>query len=185
MDYRRPERIEPLAAQYVLGTLRGRARLRFARLMRSDPSVAAAVTEWEGRLLPLLEALPPVQPPATVWLSILERIHGRTGGASPATGGFWASLNVWRALAATSFAVALALALALLNPREAMSPTYVAVLAAQDGRAVMIATAEPSGRVMTLKPLSPQSIPPDRSLELWALPATGNPRPLGLIDPGG
>src|SRR3954462_4995149 len=106
MDYRRPQLIEPLAAQYVLGTLRGRARLRFARLMRSDPSVAAAVAEWEGRLLPLLEALPPVQPPATVWSSILERIQGRTAAASRASGGFWASLNVWRALAATGFVVA-------------------------------------------------------------------------------
>lgn len=182
MDYRRPERVEPLAAQYVLGTLRGRARDRFARLVQTDPTVAAAVQAWEARLLPLLESLPPVQPPAGVWTAILARIQGR-GAAS--AGGFWASLGLWRALAATGFIAAFALAIALLNPRPEVTPSYVAVLAAQDGRAVLIATAEASGRVMTLKPLAPQNIPADRSLQLWALPAAGNPRPLGLIDPAG
>ena len=180
MDYRRPERVEPLAAQYVLGTLRGRARARFARLVQIDPAVAAEVQAWEARLLPLLESLPPVQPPPGVWPAILERIQGR-GTAS--AGGFWASLRLWRALAATGFIAAFALAVALLNPRPDVTQAYVAVLAAQDGRAVLIATAEASGRVMTLKPLAPQNIPADRSLELWALPAAGHPRPLGLIDP--
>src|SRR3954471_8313378 len=147
MDYRRPERIEPLAAQYVLGTLRGRARARFARLVQTEAAVAAAVQAWEARLLPLLESLPPVQPPAGVWPAILARIHGR-GAASG--GGFWASLGLWRALAATGFIAAFALAVALLNPRPDIAPSYVAVLAAQDGRAVLIATAEASGRVLTL-----------------------------------
>ena len=49
MDYRRPERVEPLAAQYVLGTLRGRARVRFARLVQTDRGVAASVQAWEAR----------------------------------------------------------------------------------------------------------------------------------------
>lgn len=34
MNYRNPERIDRLAAEYALGTLRGPARRRFERLLR-------------------------------------------------------------------------------------------------------------------------------------------------------
>jgi anti-sigma-K factor RskA len=52
MNYiRNPELIERLAAQYALGTLRGRARLRFARLARENATVARTLREWENRLV--------------------------------------------------------------------------------------------------------------------------------------
>ncbi len=77
MNYLDPERLDALAAQYVLGTLSRRARNRLDRLARSDESVAAAIRSWQNRLLPLAESLPPVEPPDRVWPAILRRIHGR------------------------------------------------------------------------------------------------------------
>src|SRR4051812_24865879 len=50
MDLAHPDRrtrLDELAAQYALGTLRGPARDRFVSAMRSDPAVAAAAREWE------------------------------------------------------------------------------------------------------------------------------------------
>src|SRR5438270_612785 len=71
MNYLEPERLDALAAQYVLGTLSRAARERLARLARGNESVAAALRAWENRLLPLAESLPPVAPPERVWPALL------------------------------------------------------------------------------------------------------------------
>ena len=62
MNYLEPERLDALAAQYVLGTLSRAARERLARLASGNETVAAALRAWENRLLPLAESLPPVAP---------------------------------------------------------------------------------------------------------------------------
>ena len=63
-----------LAAEYALGTLRGRARARFEALARTDPAVEAIRRRWEEALAPLAERVPGVEPPARVWARIEERI---------------------------------------------------------------------------------------------------------------
>ncbi len=57
MKYRDPALRDKLAAEYVLGTLRGRARARFQRLLRYDPALRRAVDAWEERLLPMALAV--------------------------------------------------------------------------------------------------------------------------------
>src|SRR5437868_3970610 len=82
-----------LAAESVLGTLRGRARQRFERMMRGDGDIAAIVHHWEAGLVPMVAGLAPVTPPARVWKAIEERIAPR-GEKSPAGLGFWRSLGM-------------------------------------------------------------------------------------------
>jgi anti-sigma-K factor RskA len=177
MDYLRPERLDALAAQYVLGTLSRAARERIARLARRDQTVAAAIRSWENRLLPLAESLPPVAPPERVWPAILDRIGGQRGPVS-----IWANLGLWRGLTLAGFATAMALAVVLLTARpETPMETLVVVLAAQDARPALVASADRSGRTLTIKAVAPVAPAADRVLQLWALPEQGNPRPLGLI----
>jgi anti-sigma-K factor RskA len=59
MNYNRPELLDRLAAEYVLGTLRGRALGRFERLVRELPAARAAVQAWEQRLATLATSVPP------------------------------------------------------------------------------------------------------------------------------
>src|SRR5437868_1267460 len=110
MNYLRPERLDALAAQYVLGTLSPAARNRMARLARDDESAAAALRSWEERLLPLAESVPPVSPPAGVWPAILDRIGGQREPVS-----IWANLSLWRGLTLVGFATAMALVMVLLT----------------------------------------------------------------------
>ena len=56
MRYGNPQLRDKLASEYVLGTLRGRARARFESVMRYDPSLRSLVTAWENRLTPLAGA---------------------------------------------------------------------------------------------------------------------------------
>lgn len=53
-----------LAAEYVLGTLRGPARQRFEQKLAMEPSLAEWVDFWQQELHPLSKALPRTDPPA-------------------------------------------------------------------------------------------------------------------------
>ena len=177
MNYLEPERLDALAAQYVLGTLSRAARERLARLARGNESVAAALRAWETRLLPLAESLPPVAPPERVWPAILDRIQGQRE-----SGSIWANLGLWRGLTLAGFATAMALVVVLLTPGpETPIETLVVVLAGQDARPALLVSADRSGRTLMVKAIAPVQPVGDRVLQLWALPAQGSPRSLGLI----
>jgi len=51
MRYEAPDLLDQLAGQYVLGTLRGRARRRFERVIENNPAARAAVQRWEDRFV--------------------------------------------------------------------------------------------------------------------------------------
>lgn len=180
------ERLDAVAAAYVLGTLRGPARTRFERLARSERRVADAQRRWEDRLLPLAEGLSPVPPPAHVWSRIQTRIQG-TGGR-PQQAAHPAGPGWWRGLALASLALALVLAVALLKPTERPEGSLVIILAGQDAKPALIASTDRSSHYLTIAALAPVALAGDRALELWLLPDHGNPRSLGLVSaiaPGG
>lgn len=184
-----------LAAEYVLGTLRGPARARFARWMREDAALRSRVAEWESRVLPMAAAVPERAVPARVW----EGIAARVGAPAPREAtGLWSSLAFWRGLglAASGMAAALLAATALLPPRqaEAPPPVLVNVPAGEIGAAYLAVLTDPktqkpvllvsAGRKSTelfVKTLDKSIHVDDKSLELWALPAGQAPRSLGVL----
>ncbi len=50
---RYPQLVDLLAAEYVLGTLRGGARRRFQRYADHDMVIRRAVDEWQRRISPM------------------------------------------------------------------------------------------------------------------------------------
>lgn len=78
------ELLDRLAAEYALGTLRGRARRRFERWLLS-PQVAGLVRAWEDRLAFLeTREVRIAPPPAHVWGDIETRLGLRRSGRDPA-----------------------------------------------------------------------------------------------------
>src|SRR5688572_31135677 len=88
-SYKNPQLRDRLAAEYVLGTLRGRARERFDALLRSDYELRRTVATWEARLSPLAAAAGEIAPPARVWQSIARQISGSASIESRAGLSFW------------------------------------------------------------------------------------------------
>ena len=195
--HRKPELQQRLAAEFALGTLRGRARQRFRRFMAEDPVLAAAVQDWELRLAPMMAAVAPVQPPARVWRAIEERI----GGAPVRPDGVWGNLAFWRnlGLAASGMAAGLLAAIVFIAPQAPspapapvvvrvpsgeMAATYLAVLSdPKTQRPMLVVSAGRSSNELWVKTLDPSIHVPDRSLELWALPPGQAPKSLGVIAP--
>ena len=71
-----PELLDRLAREYVLGTLQGGARRRFATLARQQPAAAQALQAWGQRLGRLGEAVPAVQPSEALWQGLQQRLFG-------------------------------------------------------------------------------------------------------------
>jgi anti-sigma-K factor RskA len=183
---------ERLAAEYALGTLRGRARARFRRWLREDVAVARAVAEWEARLAPLIDAVAAVPPPAHLW----RRIERRIGAAAPA-GGLWHRLGFWRntGLVASGMAAMLLVALVIVSPQppphapppvvlapDRQMPSYLALLTDPKTQVpVLLVSAGRKSDQLWVKTLDPAIHVADRSLQLWAIPKAGAPVSLGLV----
>jgi len=187
MDYGRRELADRLAAAYVLGTLEGAARRRFESLLPAHPALREAVTQWQLRLAPLSTSVPPVTPPDAVW----ARIETRVFGAAPAAAAlpWWQRVAPWRALSGVATAAALALFMVASQTPAPQAPIVVVLgnnpEAAQVLNASFVASVTADGRALVLKPLTELSLRPGRALELWAVPAQGAPRSLGLVRAAG
>jgi anti-sigma-K factor RskA len=76
------ELVDRLAAEYVLGTLRGHARRHFERWLVS-PQVKLMVDSWETRLVVLEPPSERVAPPPEAWRAIERRLELRKLGRRP------------------------------------------------------------------------------------------------------
>jgi anti-sigma-K factor RskA len=177
MRYDNPQLLEALAREYVLGTLQGRARARFARVLASSLPARRAVLDWENRLVPLAAGVPRVEPPPHVWNGIEAAIGGRTPKARGA--GFWPALAAGLAALAILFG-----GLYLGQQARVDQARYVAVIADQaTGPVWLLQAFSAELRVSTI---NARPEPAGNSYELWMLPDGGAaPVSLGLIPGSG
>ena len=177
MKYTDAELIERLAAEYVLGTLKGPARLRFERLMEDSYSVRMAVWEWEAQLSPLVSALPEEKPPTRVWRGIQRAISPGTQRK------LFRGLTFWRGwgLAATTAAVAMMMVLVLMPARY--QPDSMAVFNDDKAQPLWIVTSDTKTGELHIKAINVRAEEIDQqAYELWMLPADGTaPRSMGLM----
>lgn len=183
-----------LAAQYVLGTLGGRARRRWERLAAADPQALRQQRLWEARFAHLGLRLAPVAPREVVWTALDRAIN-----AAPATAARAPRVGLWRAWAVAATLASVALALALLRERgrepQVVRETEVV--------RVEVPVAQPAPLVAVLQPAGSEarwqvSLSPERglikvamhgnfalgeqeALELWYLDEAGTPHSLGLL----
>ena len=172
-----------LAAEYALGTLRGRARARFEAIARSDAEVDSIRRQWEAAFAPFAQRVPAVEPPARVWRRIEERIAVRSAGRGTA-----ASLAFWRSFGLVAGGLATVLLAAFLylqsGPRPGAEPAMLAVLTspapANEARMVITFIAPDTLHVRNYRPW--KSVEDEgKGLELWVLPKEGAARSLGMI----
>jgi anti-sigma-K factor RskA len=177
-----PELREKLAAEYVLGTLKGGARRRFETWLSTDAPLREIVLEWQTRLLPLVELSVPVTPPARVWSGIERRLG--LGGAAPqaAWWQFWRSdARLWSGLALASTTAAVLLAVLLAQRSELPALHLVATLTDQQARAAVVLAADAARGRINVRVIQGLRVPEDRTLQLWAITTAGKPRSLGIL----
>jgi len=178
MNIHAPPLRDSLAAEYVLGTLRGAARQRFERLLAAHPALQRAVAEWERRLNRLAVASLAVAPPPEVWRGLERRLF-----PAPTRRPWWDSLTLWRGLAlAGVLAVAVILAPQLATPPPA-DASFAAIRNQQHEVLWTVARAV-DGR-LHVSNLRAMAIPPDQRCLLWLKTGDGPPVMLGALPDDG
>jgi len=175
------ELVDRLAAEYVLGTLRGRARRRFERWLMS-PQVGALVKAWEDRLAGLEPRLEPVTPPTAVWNGIENKLEFRKAYRQPAMR--------WLAVAA-SLAFFVVAGVFLLRtpdggvqvtpPTEQLASTQRSLLQADPQTIYWRVEVLGDNQELSLHVHVVHDLPAGKAHELWALPEGGAPVSLGLM----
>lgn len=177
-----------LAAEYVLGTLRGPARRRFERLARADSAVRAEQYFWEARLGRLAAQVTPVTPAPTVWIALQRRIQ--SGNTVPLRKSAAAPRPARRPLVWAGVAMAAAVVLAVIvahqppetppvAQRQPAAPAYVAQLKVPDSTMQWSLRFTPGGE-MTVSASGDYPQLGAHSMELWWLSPQG-PVALGLL----
>ena len=172
---------QKLAAEYVLGTLKGGARRRFEGWMFHDADLRNITAAWQQRLAPMAEFAGDVAPPKRVWTGIERRLNlkGKARGWQ-----FWLSENLafWRNLGlVSSAAAALLLVVVITRTTDVPSISYVATLTDDKAQSALLVTADSRHHALDVRVITSAQVAADKSLELWAVPKSGNPRSLGLI----
>jgi anti-sigma-K factor RskA len=168
-----PEIIDSLAAEYVLGTLRGAARRRFERWRANTPLVQERCRFWEENLMQLAKGVRPIRPPAHVWQGIRTRLNLSRGGPRRRPG----------RILAIAASVLLVAGLSALLYRLSTGPSRlseVATISTPTGAQVWEVDVYRTGRLIVRAGSLPTH-PTDRDFELWALPAGGAPVSLGVL----
>ncbi len=195
MNYNRPELLDRLAAEYVLGTLQGRARRRFERVQRSVPAAQAAVRAWNDRMAGLATPVEPVAPPARVW----HAISARTQPARATRKASWWQ-GWWRPALGFAFGVLMTTGIVLLAPNafvsidelaqrnQALPQSYVGLLVDGDNVPRLLVSSTRHGTRVTVKSLRPIDVPASKVLQVWALPRDKDgkelpPFPIGVAQP--
>jgi anti-sigma-K factor RskA len=172
-----------LAAEYVLGTLRGRARRRFEGYMHGDGALRSTVAEWRDRLGAMAELVPVAVPRTEVWRAIESRLGLRP--KVPAWQ-FWrhGSFGYWRTLGVTSSMLAALLLVAVIEERREPSFSDIATLTDEQARTALLVLADREHRRLTVRVVEAQPLTPEQALQLWAVPKQGAPRSLGVLGAG-
>jgi anti-sigma-K factor RskA len=165
--------VDRLAAEYVLGTLRGRARRRFERWFVS-PQVGQLVKAWEDRLAGLEPPIEEVAPPTTVWRGIETRLQLRKARRAP--------MLRWMAAAAAVLLFALVAVLVMRPPEPVqLASSQRGFLQADPQTIYWRVEILGANQEISLHVHKVHDLPPGKVHELWALPEGGAPVSLGLM----
>lgn len=165
-----------LAGEAALGLLDAASEAIAAARIATDPVFAIEVAAWQERFAPLLGPVTASPDPA-LWQALSTKIDAVPSRHAANTG-----LRIWQAIAGGATAVAATLAVMIANPPSRIpiaSPTLVAALGSETGRAAMTAAYDQGRAELVVTPVAFEA--GGRFPELWVIDQTGNAQSLGFV----
>jgi anti-sigma-K factor RskA len=162
-----------LAGEYALHLMDAAQRRAFDQRLAAEPALRALVAEWDEQLAPLADEFTPQAPSAALKARIDARLF------APAARPGW---SLWRVLAGSGLAAALAVAVLLMLPQDPaptpFTPSLSAQIAAEDQSLVVLASFAPESGILRIDRQAGGAVA-GRVLELWLI-AEGAAAPVSL-----
>lgn len=183
MNYQSENIRNALAAEYVLGTLRGPARQRFQKLMMQYPQISDATHTWEQTLNGLGQKIPPVEPDPAVW----QRIEQQLGFvAVPAANKVVtiprAKPRLWQSIAGLASAAAVVLTVVLFSITPPSEPDVQQLAMVNNEQTELLWAIEIGPDSIMVQATKQLVSAADADYELWFVAADGRaPVSLGLL----
>ena len=192
MNYLLPERLDRLAREYALGTMTGRSRRRFEKVLRQAPAAVRAVSAWQERFSILAASVPAMQPRDAVWSGLERRLFAPAALAADTARSplqWLRTLLSARTLGSALAGVLLCVVVLRNQPGlvglEASSDTlpasYVGLMLDASGKPTLLASSKRHGRQLTVKVLQPVVVPAGQVAQLWAFPNSGEPFAVAVL----
>lgn len=205
MNYSNDALISALAAEYVLGTLRGSARDRFEYLRITDPKVEQAIYYWEAQLNPMATDIESITPSDDVWEAIVNQLGfpeidesaidklneqpvidvGPDENVPVELAQKPSANQAWKLLSGFAVAASFVLAILFYQMQSAVeTPTSIAVFSNEEAQTVWSVEV----REKSLFVRSTQNLPrlANNDYQLWIVPASGDaPISLGVLEQSG
>jgi anti-sigma-K factor RskA len=190
-----PELLDKLCAGYALGTMKGGARRRLEHYARQSATVRTGLLLWQERMVAMIELVPPVTPRAHVWPSIERKVMHELADSAQSL--MKATIKRWRSIAmGASLATAASVLIGWqqfnqvkqenqnLAAAAAVAPQlrYVAVLADDKSNANILVTVDSKNNQVAIQRVGQFKETDEKSLQLWAIPKTGAPTSLSVLD---
>jgi anti-sigma-K factor RskA len=200
------ELLDKLCAGYALGTMKGGARKRLEQYARQSATVRASLLLWQERMVAMIELVPQVEPRAHVWPSIQRKVQSDAylqgtsqikALAQAAEKVLRSSVARWRGIAMVgAFATVASIFIGWqqysqikqvnqqLTAAAASAPQlrYVAVLADEKSDANILITVDSKNNQIAVQRVGQFKEADEKSLQLWAIPKSGAPTSLSVLD---
>ncbi|BBO26386.1 hypothetical protein AltI4_07740 [Alteromonas sp. I4] len=187
MNYAKETLCNALAAEYVLGTLKGKARQRYETLMMENQTIRETTWLWEQHLNGLGEGLKPVQPPPSVWNNIQQKLGWVDQSDNVVTlKPEKSNSKRWQILAGLSTAAVLMIVLLMPLTQPTVEPNISSVAVVTDQAHQPLWLIELSDNHIFTRATSNLVAQQNRDYELWMVPDDGSaPVSLGLLPKSG
>lgn len=187
MNYQSDDLKNSLAAEYVLGTLRGPARQRFQKLMMQQSSISDATLMWEQHLNVLGQKLPPVTPDVAVWKGIEKKL----GFMADTNQSNVVSINnnkprFWQSMTGLASAAAIVLAVLLLSFEPVQAPDAQQLALVNNEQTELLWALEINAKSIDVRATQSLVAKASADYELWIVAEDGRaPISLGLLPKSG
>ncbi len=169
------------AAELALGLLEDADRAAALRRLLAEPAFAREVDQWRAHFGTLFAAIPAVAPRPEVEHQVLARLDGSPVRSARAPSRVWQSVAAISSIAAAAmFGLLMVRQPTLAPPVVTQAPApMVAAMMIEGQDAPIVATYNASTALLSIP--DTVVVPAGRSAQLWAIPGTGAPQPLGVF----
>lgn len=177
--YQNPDVYERLALEYSLGTMHGRARKRFEKLMQQHPFLQTVVDGYDHKFAELATYLPEEQPAPHVWKNIEAQLDKEETLNTNTVTPWWQVVSTKRFV--TAFAsLVLLVSLVVVNVNQSAPHYSCQLVAAENAQTIFKVLVSKTDMQLKVLPIGDIKVPQGKQMRFWCIPKDDSEPIIGM-----